>query len=258
MSARLRVVIADDERPARSLLRALLEGYDDVECVGEAEDGAKAVELIERTSPDLALLDLRMPRVDGFGVVRLLADDKLPLVAFVTAHDEHALEAFEVSAIDYLLKPVEGARLRETLNRAIERRERESVAERAGSLRNAVQAIASRDDEPLRRIPVRKRDEIVLVAVADLSWIEADGELLHLHVRGGEKHVVNHRLKDLEQRLPDNEFVRVSRGVLARIDEIESFSTLPGGNLLLRLRDGTELQASRIQSKILRDQLLRL
>jgi two-component system, LytTR family, response regulator len=258
VSARLRVVIADDERPARSLLRALLERYDDVEVVGEAEDGAKAVELIERTAPDLALLDLRMPRVDGFGVVRLLPDEKLPLVAFVTAHDEHALEAFEVNAIDYLLKPVDGARLRETLNRAIERRERESLAERAESVREAVGAVESRGHEPLLRIPVRRRDEVVLVPAAAVTRIEADGELLHIHTRDGEKFVINHRLKDLERRLPDGEFVRVSRGALVRVDEIETFSTLPGGNLLLRLRDGTELQASRIQSKILRDQLLRL
>lgn len=258
MSGRLRVVIADDERPARSLLRSILESYPDVEVVGEAKDGAGAVALIEETRPDLALLDLRMPGVDGLGVVRLVPDDRLPLVAFVTAHDEHALEAFEVNAIDYVLKPVESARLRETLNRAIDRLERQSANERVDAVRGAVRAIDDADPSPLRRIPVRLRDDVTLVAVADVVRVVADGELLHVHTRDGNRYVINHRLKDLERRLPPDDFVRASRSAIVRVDEIESFSTLPGGNLLLRLRGGVEVQASRIQSKILREQLLRL
>src|SRR5499426_3716540 len=120
----LRVVIADDERPARSFLAAMLRGFEDVTLVGEAENGAEAVELIERVKPDLALLDLQMPEVDGLGVARLLKKNSLPLVAFVTAYDEYAVRAFELNAVDYLLKPVERSRLRETLNRAQERLER--------------------------------------------------------------------------------------------------------------------------------------
>src|SRR5947207_8286693 len=120
----LRVVVAADERPARSFLVALLRHYDDVEVVGEATNGTEAVELIERLQPDLALLDLQMPEVDGLGVVRLVRRDRLPLVAFVTAYDEYAVRAFEMNAVDYLLKPVEAPRLRQTINRALERLER--------------------------------------------------------------------------------------------------------------------------------------
>src|ERR1041385_9150928 len=125
MNTKLRVVIADDERPARSFLAATLRSFEDVEIIGEASDGSEAVEVIEREKPDLALLDLQMPEVDGLGVVRLLRKDATPLVAFVTAYDEYAVRAFEVNAVDYLLKPVESARLRQTLNRAKERLERE-------------------------------------------------------------------------------------------------------------------------------------
>jgi YesN/AraC family two-component response regulator len=121
MNSMLRVVIADDERPARSFLAAILRGFEDVKLVGEAENGAEAIELIEREKPDLALLDLQMPEIDGLGVVRLLKKSRMPLIAFVTAYDEYAVRAFELNAVDYLLKPVDKARLRDALNRAQER-----------------------------------------------------------------------------------------------------------------------------------------
>jgi len=132
MSARLRVIVADDERPARSFLVALLRSFEDVMVVGEAASGKEVVALIEKEQPDFALLDLQMPELDGIGVVRSLKKSDLPLIAFVTAYDEYAVKAFEVNAVDYLLKPVDKARLRETLNRAQERIEHaEIVAEQA-------------------------------------------------------------------------------------------------------------------------------
>jgi DNA-binding LytR/AlgR family response regulator len=118
---KLRVAIADDERPARSFLAAILHRFDDVEIVGEAANGMDAVAMIESTRPDLALLDLHMPEVDGLGVIRLLKKNTVPLIAFVTAYDEYAVRAFEVNAVDYVLKPVEPARLRQTIDRARER-----------------------------------------------------------------------------------------------------------------------------------------
>ena len=121
MNARLRVVIADDERPARSFLAALLRSFEDVVIVAEAETGKEAVAAIERERPDLALLDLQMPELDGIGVVRMLKKADMPLIAFVTAYDEYAVRAFEVNAVDYLLKPVEKVRLREALNRVQDR-----------------------------------------------------------------------------------------------------------------------------------------
>ena len=144
MTPKIRVVVADDERPARSFLQSILRSFDDVEIVGEAATGAEAVEVIERERPDLALLDFQMPEVDGLGVMRLLRKDRLPLVAFVTAYDEYAVRAFELNAVDYLLKPVERQRLRETINRAQERLERAELRVEAEERVRA--AAASYDD----------------------------------------------------------------------------------------------------------------
>src|SRR5437867_1951480 len=171
--SRLRIVVADDERPARAFLLSLLRGYDDVEVVGEAANGAECVELIERLAPDLALLDLQMPELDGLGVVRLIRKDRLPLVAFVTAYDEYAVRAFEVNAIDYLLKPVDRARLRETLNRAHERLERRETREQAAERLKAAAADYDEATRPawLERIPVRHRGAIVLVPVDQIVMV---------------------------------------------------------------------------------------
>src|SRR5205814_3709180 len=155
---RLRVVIADDERPARSLLSAILRSYDDVEVLAEAGGGAQSVELIEALSPDLAMLDLQMPEVDGLGVVRLLKKDRTPLVAFVTAYDEYAVRAFEINAVDYILKPVETLRLRQTIDRARDWLEREDHrSEETDRVRAAASDYEAASGRPqLQRIPVRR------------------------------------------------------------------------------------------------------
>lgn len=259
MTEKIRVVIADDERPARSLLRALLGNFPDVNVVGEAENGSEAVELIERTHPDLALLDLQMPEVDGLGVVRLLRKDRMPLVAFVTAYDQYAVRAFELNAVDYLLKPVDPARLRETLNRAQERLEQsEDRTSSTDAVRAAADAIESRENTAIARIPVRKRNQILLVPVEQIASIIADGELLHIHTARNEKHTISYRLKDLEPRLTAAEFIRLSRGTLVNVTMIDRVTPMTGGTYVVVLTNGQELPVSRIQSRVLRDRLLRL
>lgn len=256
----LRVIVADDERPARSFLTNLLGHFPDVEVVGEASNGAEAVELIERVAPDLALLDLQMPEVDGLGVVRLLRKDRLPLVAFVTAYDEYAVRAFEMNAIDYLLKPVEPARLRATVNRAIERLERADLrpgdAERVQAA--ASEYAASQPLAPLKRIPVRVREDIYLVPVDDIASIVADGELLQLVTRANERYTITYRLKDLEGRLDPAQFVRVSRGTLLNLSMIRKITPQPGGTYVAVLHSGAEHPVSRIRGRVLRDELLKL
>src|SRR5207247_5827434 len=182
VSARLGVVVADDERPARSFLVSLLRSFYDVVVVGEAASGKEAVALIERERPDLALLDWQMPELDGIGVVRMLKKHEMPLIAFVTAYDEYAVKAFEVNAVDYLLKPVDKARPRETLNRAQERIEHaEIVAEQASRVTDAIDAYEASARPPyLERIPVRHREEVVIVPVHQIASIVADGELLKI------------------------------------------------------------------------------
>lgn len=260
MNAKLRVLIADDERPARSFLAAMLRAFDDVEIIGEAENGAEAIELIERHRPDLALLDLQMPEIDGLGVVRLIKKNRLPLIAFVTAYDEYAVRAFELNAVDYLLKPVDRARLQETLNRANERLEhREAFAEAVSKVRTAAddyeRALSPRH---LERIPIRRRDEIIILPVEDIASIIADGELLNITTVSNDHYTITYRLKDLEARLDPALFVRLGRGSLANIKMFTRVNVMPGGTYVVRLSNQQELQVSRMQSRILKDQLLRL
>jgi two-component system LytT family response regulator len=260
MNARLRVVIADDERPARSFLAALLRSFDDVVVVAEAESGKQAVAAIEREHPDLALLDLQMPELDGIGVVRMLKKADMPLIAFVTAYDEYAVRAFEINAVDYLLKPVEKTRLREALNRVQERIEHaEIVAEQTDRVGDAIAAYEASPRVPLlERIPVRRRDEILIVPVAQIASIVAEGELLSLTTIRNERHSITYRLKDLEARLDPAKFIRLGRGTLANIDLIVKVNAMPGGTHLAVLANGQKLQVSRLQSRILREKFLKL
>ncbi len=260
MNGRLRVVIADDERPARSFLAALLRTFDDVVIVGEAESGREAVAAIERERPDLALLDLQMPELDGIGVVRMLKKADTPLVAFVTAYDEYAVRAFEMNAVDYLLKPVERARLRETINRAQERSEHaEIVEEQTNHLGQAIAAYESAAKSPfLERIPIRRRDEILIVPTVQIASIVAEGELLYLTTTKNERYTLTYRLKDLEARLDSARFIRLGRGTLANIDAIVKVHVMPGGTHVAQLSNGQKLQISRLQSRLVRDRFLKL
>jgi two-component system LytT family response regulator len=254
------VVIADDERPARAFLSSLIRSFEDVVVVGEATSGREAVEVIEAERPDLAFLDLQMPELDGISVVRMLKKGRVPLIAFVTAFDEYAVKAFEVNAVDYLLKPVDKARLRETLNRAQERIEHaEIVEEQATRVNTAIAAYESATKGPyLERIPVRRHDEISIVPVQQIASIVAEGELLHIVTIKNEKFTIAYRLKDLEQRLDPARFIRLGRGTLANIDLISKVGVMPGGTHVAILNNGQKLQVSRLQSRVLRERFLRL
>jgi DNA-binding LytR/AlgR family response regulator len=256
----LRIVIADDERPARLFLKAILQNFEDVKIVGEAENGAEALEIIKNEKPDLALLDLQMPEVTGLEVVKLLRKNQMPLIAFVTAYDEYAIQAFEVNAVDYLLKPIDSARLRETINRAHERLDKDDFHETENQkVRKAVEVYEETTrEEFIKRIPVKKRDDIFLISVDEIASIVADGELLHITTRENEKYVINFRLKDIEARLKSDQFIRLSRGALANVSMIERINPMPGGTYLVNLSNGQEIFSSRLQSRILREKLLKL
>ena len=234
----LRVVLADDERPARKFLITLLSSFPDVDVVGEAGTGREAIDLIEAERPDLALLDLQMPEIGGLDVARLLKAGTTPSIAFVTAHDDYAIQAVELNAIDYLLKPVEKERLAHTLERA--------------------RARAAGTPQYLERIPVKRKDETIILPVRQISSVVAEGELLHLTTVGNERFTISHRLHALEARLDPAKFVRLSRGSLAAVDQIQKVSPLPGGTYQVQMANGQALAVSRIQSKLLRETLLRL
>lgn len=256
----IRVIVADDERPARSFLVGLLKECAGVEVCGEATSGEEALELIERTRPDLALLDLQMPALGGLDVVRQLPADRLPLVAFVTAFDDHAIEAFELNAIDYVLKPAERARVEATIQRARARlRRNEPAGMRAAALASAAASYELGTRRPhLDRIPVKRRDEVVLLPVRQIASITAEGELLHIMTVANERYTITHRLHALEARLDPRRFIRLGRGTLANLDLVTRVSPMPGGTYTLTLSNGHELPVSRIQSRMLRDTLLKL
>jgi two-component system, LytTR family, response regulator len=253
----LRVVLADDERPARRFLVNLLKTFPDLEIAGEATNGREAVELIEQEKPDLALLDINMPEVTGLNVPKLVKAGATPSIAFVTAYDEYAVQAFELNVVDYLLKPVERERLSATLERA--RARTTSTPERINGLNSAATTLdVVTRRQYLERVPVRRRDETVILPVRQIASVEAEGELLHITTVANERYTISHRLHALESRLDPRRFVRLSRGAIVALDLIQKFSPLPGGVYQVQLSTGQTLVASRIQSRILRETLLRM
>jgi two-component system LytT family response regulator len=257
---RLRAIVADDERPARAYLTEMLRRRPDIDLVGEAVSGIEAVAVIEREQPDVAFLDLHMPELDGLGVVRALKKKFLPLVIFVTAHEEYALRAFELNAVDYLLKPVSGVRLSDALARALERLERADAKE--AEAERVTQAVASYEVQAklpfLERIPVRRREVVTLLPVRQIASIVAERELLHLTTGRNDRHTITYRLKDLEARLDPAKFVRLGRGTIVAVDMIAEIHLMPGGGYAVSLTNGQELPVSRIQSRTLRERLLQM
>lgn len=231
---RLRVMIVDDEGPARAKLRRYLEDDRRWEVVGEATNGEEAVRRIESLTPDVVLLDIQMPVLNGFDVLRAVEVDPMPYVIFVTAHEEHAVRAFEVRALDYLLKPVDRERLAEAMGRATE----------AGSQNMADLLGAQSDRSRLERFLVRERGRLILVAVDDVDWIGAAGNYVELHV-GRDTHLLRGTLGELERKLAGAGFARIHRSTIVNLDRVKEFQTWSHGDLLVLLEDGTELKMSR-------------
>ena len=240
MSERLTAVIADDEPPARRKLRALLAAWPDVEIVGEAGDGLEAVSLLESRRPALAFLDIRMPELDGFDVLGALEPADWPEVVFVTAYDEFAVRAFEIGALDYVLKPVTADRLAVAVDRALGRL-RAGETGRA-DLRSAVAAAASA--EPLTRFVVRSLDRLRVVEADTVDWIEAAGNYIRLHTDSG-AHLVRGTLQAVEGRLDPARFARIHRSAIVALDRVAHFVPAGHGDYTAVLRSGGRLTLSR-------------
>jgi two-component system LytT family response regulator len=271
MTMTVRVVVADDERPARQFLITMLRSFEDVEIVGEAQSGKETMQLIERTQPDLAFLDLQMPEMDGLSIVRSLRQGRIPLVAYVTAFEEHAVSAFEIEALDYLLKPVDRGRLRATLDRAHERLERASLAEqepfgfaqgkqgrRDRLSAPAVHELPTLAGPYIDRFPIRKKDDIYLLPVHHIASVVSEGELMHVTTIDKERYTMNYRLKTLEAKLDPKRFLRVGRGALVNVETIRKITPMPGGSYLVTLTNTQQLRVSRSQSRALRGHLLQV
>jgi two-component system LytT family response regulator len=236
---KLRTVIVDDEPHARAKLRRFLADDGRVELVGEAGDGLDALRVLEETRPDLLFLDIQMPEMDGFGVLEELDPEVDPRVVFVTAHDQHALRAFEVRALDYLLKPVDSERFTEAVDRAVE-------AQQAGESADARAVLSELPAERrlLKRFLVRARSRMVLIPAARVDWIGSASNYVELHC-AGETHLVRGTLQELEGRLDPARFVRIHRSTIVNLERVKELHPWSHGDLLVRLEDGTELRMSR-------------
>jgi two-component system LytT family response regulator len=245
----MRILIADDETPARERLKRLLANIEDVELIGEAADGSQAVELIEREQPDLVLLDIQMPGLDGFGVLEALEEP--PPIVFVTAYDEYAIRAFEVNALDYLLKPFSRERLEQAIHRAQEAHaEEQDFASRLAPL---LESLASQGHY-LTRLAVRGRNRIRVLNVDAVDWIGVDNEQTVVHV-GSEAYPIRRTLTDLEARLDPARFFRAHRSAIVNLDRVKEIVPWFKGSHKLRLTSGAEVELSRAQARALRNLL---
>jgi len=240
----LRVLVVDDEAPARRKILRLLREEAGVEIAGEADSGEAAVAGIKKHQPDLVFLDVQMPGLDGFGVIRALHAAKLalPRVIFITAHDRFALRAFEVHAFDYLLKPVSQERFREALQRA--RSQQEQSADGFSSRLQGMLEQLEREKSYAERILIQEDARAIFVAVKEIAWVEADRNYLLLHC-GKKMHTVRSTLDALQNTLDPKLFVRVNRGTLVRLDAIREMLPWFHGEYKVVLNDSTELRWSR-------------
>jgi two-component system LytT family response regulator len=240
----LRVLVVDDEAPARRKVLRLLRDEEGVEVVGEADSGEAAIAAVRKHSPDLVFLDVQMPGVDGFGVVRSIVDAKpaLPRIIFVTAHDKFALRAFEVHAFDYLLKPVGEERFRAALRRA--RQQHEQATDAFASRLHTMLAQLQRERSFPERLLIHEDARALFVPVRELSWIEADRNYLLLHC-GKKTHTLRSTLDALQETLDPKAFVRINRGTLVRLDAIRELLPWFHGEYKVVLQDDTELRWSR-------------
>jgi two-component system LytT family response regulator len=239
----LRTVVVDDEALPRQRVADLVRADNRLVLVGEADDGRSALDVIVEQRPDLVFLDIQMPELDGFQVIAALDDDAIPAIVFVTAYDAYAIRAFEVDAIDYLLKPVNAERFDAAVTRVVARlHDAERLPEAA------VRTLASRASEargaPIGRFVARRGAKHYFIRTSDIDWIEADGNYLRLWT-GDRSHLVRETMKAAEERLDAAAFVRIHRSTIVAIDRIESIQAQDNGDYVVTMQSGAKLASSR-------------
>lgn len=258
IAQRVRAVIVDDEPAARAVVHTMLADHPQIEVVGEATNGRDAAAMIRQLAPDLVFLDVQMPDLDGFGVLEELGDDVPRGVVFVTAHDEHAIRAFEVHALDYILKPFGRPRFNAAVTRALERLNamealslQQTIASmaddrRAGNTGAGELAPASPAERSgsIRRIGVRTGSRVTLIDVETIDWVEADGDYARIHA-GRQTHLVSQRMHALERLLETGGFIRTHRSLIVRADRIRELHREADGGGFIVLIEGVRLRVAR-------------
>jgi two-component system LytT family response regulator len=245
----VKVLIVDDEPLARRRSARLLREREDVEIVAQCSGGAEAVEAIREHDPDLVLLDIQMPDIDGFGVISEVGADRMPQVVFVTAYDQHAIRAFDVNAVDYVVKPYTSERFHEAVNRAMTRiasrgESAESTSEEEARLLSILERVTANDVAGSDRIIVRDRDRTRLVRARDVDWVESEANYVRLHV-GTASYLIRGNLGKLEEKLAGFGFVRVHRRFLVNVERVTEVQPWFGGDAILILANNTKVRLSR-------------
>lgn len=240
---KIKALIVDDEPLARERVRSLLAREPGIEIVGECANGDDALAAIKKHAPQLLFLDVQMPEMDGFELLRRLDSDALPVVVFVTAYDQHAVKAFEIHALDYLLKPFKQSRFKEAVQRAreqIEQQQTDAASRRLLQLLGDQKAVTAH----LNRLVVKEKDHVAIVKAEQIEWIESAGNYALLHV-GKQTHLLRETLTALEAQLDPKRFLRVNRSALVNLDQVKELQPLFKGEYVVVLHNGKQLPLTR-------------
>jgi len=255
---KLKTIIVDDEPLALDLMRSLLAAFNDIEIVAECSNGKQAVEAAVEFQPELLFLDIQMPGMNGFDVIKSLQTDIMPMVVFVTAYDQYAVDAFDLHAVDYILKPLDLERLARSIDRAIDRLKSdvdrsfkspligaiEDIASRAAKVEDAEKTNDKLPDGMKRKLLVRDSGILKVIPFDDIDWVDAAGDYMCVHA-DGETHVIRSTLRDLLSKLDDKVFVRIHRSTIVNVERVVSITPLQKGGSLLHLSNGESLKVSR-------------
>jgi two-component system, LytTR family, response regulator len=242
-TAKIKTLIVDDETLARRRIRRLLATESDVEVVGECSDSQKAVSFIQERNPDLVFLDIQMPGIDGFGVLESLPPTAAPAVIFVTAFDQYALRAFEVNALDYLLKPFDRNRFKRALDRARAQIRHDSESNLDHRLSTLLDNLGNKPRH-MDRVVIKSAGRIMFLRTDEIDWIEAADNYVRLHV-GAESHLLRETMGSLESRLDASRFMRIHRSTVVNVDRMKELQPWFHGDYVVILQDGTRLNLSR-------------
>jgi two-component system, LytTR family, response regulator len=241
----IRLLIVDDEPLARAGVKRLLEHDDVIEVIGECADGAEAVVAILDQQPDAVLLDIKMPEMSGLDVVRTIGVERMPLTVFITAYDEHALRAFELHAVDYLLKPFDDDRFHQTIHRLKSEFRTRAAAQLSEKLLNVLQDTQPKAPRYLSRIVVRHDGRTLLIKTSDIEWIEAADYYARIHATGGKQFLLRETMNDLDTKLDPEQFFRAHRSAIVNLEKVKEIQPYTRGEHVVIMTGGAKVRLSR-------------